>query len=56
MFDKLICNVLNKFLGTYIENLDESNLKLSLWKGELFIILMRKYINCHIWKGEQHIS
>ena len=34
MLDKLICNVLNKALGTYIENLDGSNLKLSLWSGE----------------------
>ncbi|XP_018021459.1 vacuolar protein sorting-associated protein 13C [Hyalella azteca] len=34
MLDKLICNLLNKVLGTYIENLDGSNLKLSLWSGK----------------------
>lgn len=34
VFESLIVELLNKYLGDYIENLDKSQLKLSLWGGK----------------------
>lgn len=34
VFESVIAELLNKVLGEYIENLDYSQLKLSLWGGE----------------------
>ena len=36
MFETLISEVLNRVLGTYIENLDRSKLKVSIWGGECY--------------------
>ncbi|KAK8381851.1 hypothetical protein O3P69_015099 [Scylla paramamosain] len=35
MFAKIISDVLNKFLGKYIENLDGSQLKIGVWGGDV---------------------
>nr|XP_045626468.1 vacuolar protein sorting-associated protein 13C-like isoform X1 [Procambarus clarkii] len=35
MFESLVSELLNRVLGTYIENLDGSKLKLSIWGGDV---------------------
>ena len=34
VFESLVVELMNKFLGAYIENLDSSQLKLSVWSGK----------------------
>lgn len=34
VFESIVAELLNKVLGEYIENLDYSQLKLSLWGGK----------------------
>lgn len=33
VFESLVVNVLNQFLGPYIKNLDASQLKIGIWNG-----------------------
>ena len=33
VFESLVANLLNKFLGDYVENLDSSQLNLGIWGG-----------------------
>lgn len=33
MFESVVVDVLNRFLGDYVVNLDESQLSLGIWKG-----------------------
>lgn len=35
MFEGLVSDLLNRVLGTYVENLDGNNLKLSIWGGDV---------------------
>ncbi|KAL7646074.1 UNVERIFIED_CONTAM: hypothetical protein RMT77_002975 [Armadillidium vulgare] len=37
MFEALVSDLLNRFLGTYIENLDSSKLKISIWGGDVIL-------------------
>ena len=34
VFESVVADVLNRFLGDYVENLDGSQLKLGIWGGE----------------------
>ena len=34
MFESLVTDLVNKYLGDYIENLDRSQLKIGIWGGE----------------------
>ncbi len=54
VFESLVVDLLNKFLGDYVENLDSSQLNLGIWGGnklvaEIFlgmtgrILLRRRY-------------
>lgn len=35
VFESIVVDVLNRFLGSYVENLNRSQLKLGIWGGEL---------------------
>lgn len=35
VFESLIADLLNKYLGEYVENLDRSQLKIGIWGGKL---------------------
>lgn len=34
VFESIVVDVLNRFLGSYVENLNRSQLKLGIWGGE----------------------
>lgn len=34
VFEALVVDILNKFLGQYVENLDTSQLKIGIWGGK----------------------
>lgn len=34
VFESIVVDVLNRFLGDYVENLNRSQLKLGIWGGE----------------------
>lgn len=36
VFESLVTDLLNKYLGEYVENLDSSQLKVGIWGGSLF--------------------
>ena len=40
VFESVVADVLNRFLGDYVENLDGSQLKLGIWGGELLCYAM----------------
>ena len=35
VFESIVVDLLNKFLGDYVQNLDSSQLNLSIWKGNV---------------------
>ena len=35
MFEDLVSNLLSTYLGDYLEGLTKSDLKISLWKGDV---------------------
>ncbi|XP_076324166.1 LOW QUALITY PROTEIN: intermembrane lipid transfer protein VPS13A-like [Tachypleus tridentatus] len=37
MFESIVSDLLNKFLGDYVENLDRSKLKLAIWGGNIIL-------------------
>ena len=39
VFEALVVNILNKFLGQYVENLDASQLKIGIWGGKNALVL-----------------
>lgn len=36
MFESLVANVLNRYLGKYVEGLNQDQLRVAVWRGELF--------------------
>jgi vacuolar protein sorting-associated protein 13A/C len=36
VFESIVVDVLNRFLGDYVENLNRSQLKLGIWGGVFF--------------------
>ena len=36
VFESIVVEILNKFLGDYVQNLDSSQLKIGIWGGKLF--------------------
>ncbi len=34
VFESLVTDLLNKYLGQYVQNLDPSQLKIGIWNGE----------------------
>lgn len=49
VFESIIAELLNKVLGEYIQNLDYTQLKLSLWGGKYdFISLNTSFIKHYI--------
>lgn len=50
VFESIVAELLNKVLGEYIQNLDHTQLKLSLWGGKhLQIVLKILCILCMIY-------
>lgn len=43
VFESLVTDVLNRFIGEYVENLDSSQLKIGIWGGKLLFILYFNY-------------
>lgn len=35
VFESLVTDILNRFIGEYVENLDSSQLKIGIWGGKL---------------------
>lgn len=35
VFESLVADVLNRFIGEYVENLDSSQLNIGIWGGKL---------------------
>ena len=35
MFESLVANVLNKFLGDFVDNLEQKQLNIGIWSGRL---------------------
>lgn len=35
MLESVVADLLNRFLGDYVENLDRSQLKLGIWGGKM---------------------
>lgn len=45
VFESLVADVLNRFIGEYVENLDSSQLNIGIWGGEFkFCYLCCVYI------------
>ena len=40
VFESLVTELVNKYLGDFIENLDSSQLKIGIWGGELLKIFV----------------
>lgn len=38
MFESLLASVLNRVLGDYVDNLEQSQLNVGIWKGSLLLI------------------
>lgn len=38
VFESIVVDILNKFLGNYVENLDKSQLKIGIWGGNDSVI------------------
>ena len=36
VFESLVADLLNKYLGQYVKNLDASQLKIGIWGGKKF--------------------
>lgn len=34
VFESMVSDLLNRFIGDYVENLDKSQLKIGIWGGE----------------------
>lgn len=43
VFESLIADLLNRFLGSYVENLDRSQLKIGIWGGKLILFIFKMY-------------
>lgn len=52
VFETLVADVLNRFIGQYVENLDSSQLNIGIWGGKLkfehilFQLIMLKKFSC----------
>jgi len=49
VFESLLVEVLNKFLGPYVKNLDPSQLKVGIWGGALTLECFRAQ-----WLSDTH--
>jgi len=38
VFESLVADVLNRFIGEYVENLDSSQLNIGIWGGEYKLV------------------
>uniref|UniRef100_A0A8C4ZUL9 Vacuolar protein sorting 13 homolog C n=1 Tax=Gadus morhua TaxID=8049 RepID=A0A8C4ZUL9_GADMO len=43
VFETLVSDLLNRFIGDYVENLDKSQLKIGIWGGDLFYFLQSEF-------------
>lgn len=39
VFESLVSDLLNKFIGNYVENLDKSHLKIGIWGGKATTVI-----------------
>ena len=39
VFESIVVELVNKYLGDFVENFDKSQLKISLWGGEFFLLM-----------------
>ena len=45
MFEGVVSYLLNRFLGKYVQNLDSSNLNVSIFKGKITQLLIRGHVD-----------
>lgn len=51
VFESLVADLLNRFLGPYVENLDASQLKLGIWSGKLssvFVLVNLSIVSAYL--------
>lgn len=50
VFESIVVDVLNRFLGDYVENLNRSQLKLGIWGGKIYFSewchILSPYLSC----------
>jgi len=46
VFESIVAELLNRFLGDYVENLDQSQLKIGIWGGKrnVRVVSLRQYV------------
>lgn len=44
VFESIVTDLMNRFLGDFIENLDKKQLNIGIWGGTCFFYLL---FNCH---------
>lgn len=42
VFESIVADVLNRFVGEYVENLDKKQLKIGIWGGKYKLALRSK--------------
>lgn len=40
VFESIVADILNRYLGDYVENLDRGQLKIGIWGGKYFFVLI----------------
>lgn len=40
VFETLVADVLNRFIGEYVENLDSSQLNIGIWGGKIIFVYL----------------
>lgn len=43
VFESIVADVLNRFVGEYVENLDKKQLKIGIWGGKQILAQIRTF-------------
>lgn len=47
VFESIVADLLNRFVGEYVENLDKTQLKIGIWGGKSFALVFYYYSNMY---------
>lgn len=50
VFESLVADLLNKYLGDYVENLDKSQLNIGIWGGSYLSTSWLRYLTIYLFK------
>jgi hypothetical protein len=62
VFESIVADLLNRFLGDYVENLDHSQLKIGIWGGKRIVSVVFSWYCCksgmayYVWKVKSNKS